>query len=143
MTQTGSHAALRTILGILAVVLTAGGVVLLFATSWLVSMIPAQPQFAVSTLTIIFLKALGAIGFMFAYLLFTASRDPVRYVAIVDAFAGLLLLGAALDVWAVNTLNFGSIYPGHLIWLRVAVRIALAIVLIALRPRASAPTPRV
>lgn len=53
----------------------------------------------------------------------------------IDAFIAILVLFAALDIWAVMTLNFGTILPYHLIWLREAVRIGLAIVLFVMRPK--------
>lgn len=135
MTAAGTHGALRGLLLVLAILMVVGGLVVTFWTSGFISVIPVQPQFALSALSMVIIKALGLIAVMIGYLAFRASQDPVRYVAVIDALIFLLLALAALDLWATLTQNIGTVYPRHLIWLREAVRIIVAIALIILRPR--------
>lgn len=142
MTAVDSHRALRTLLLILAILFMAGGLAVVFWTSGIVSMIPVEPQLAVSLLSLLILKALGVFVIAFGYLALRASRDPVRNVAVIDAIIFVALGLAALDLWAVTTQNFGAVVPAHLIWLREAVRVTLAVVLFVLRPRRSGAVAR-
>ena len=68
-------------------------------------------------------------------LLWLASRNPVRNVAIVDGLiAGLCILAVTplLSLWMTD---IRSIYPAYFLWGRSAVRLALAALLYWLRPR--------
>jgi hypothetical protein len=71
---------------------------------------------------------------MLGILLWFASRNPVRNVAVVDALiAGLciLTLTPLLSLWMTD---IRSIYPGYLLWGRSAMRLAVAALLYWLRP---------
>ncbi len=72
---------------------------------------------------------------MFSLLLFFASRDPLRNVAIVDALIVGLCVLVLTPLLSLYTLGLGRLYPGYLIWGRSAVRLALAALLYYLRPR--------
>jgi hypothetical protein len=130
-----SHRALRALLLVLAVLIGLAGVITLFGTTWLYTTF-ITPAFGVGTLiTDVILKYVGVLALVMAYLLYTASRDPVRYVAVIDAFAGAAILFALIDMYSVVYLGLSSYYSPYLIWGRAFVRLALAGVLIAMRPR--------
>ena len=72
---------------------------------------------------------------MLTLMLFFASRDPVRNVAIVDAvIAGLVVL-AVTPLLSMYTLEIQKIHPGYLVWGRSFVRLAIAALLYLLKPR--------
>ena len=93
------------------------------------------PEGEVSTLLLSLLKEMGGIVLMLAALLWFASRNPVRNVAIVDGLiVGLCILALTplLSLW---TTDIRSMYPAYLLWGRCAVRSAIAALLYWLRPR--------
>jgi len=103
--------------------------------SFIVRVFLHPPESEVSTLLLFALKELGGFALMLSVMLFLASRDPVRNVAIIDAvIAGLCIL-AVTPLVSFYTLDIERIYPGHLVWGRSVVRLALAALLYFLRPR--------
>lgn len=93
------------------------------------------PESEVSTLLLFVLKEMGGFAIMLSLLLFFASRDPVRNVAVVNAVIvgfGILALTPLLSL---STLDIQRIYPGHLVWGRSVVRLAIAALLYFLKPR--------
>jgi len=79
------------------------------------------PEGEVTTLLLSLLKEMGGMVLMLGVLLWLASGDPVRNLAIVDALiAGLciLTLTPLLSLW---TTDIRSMYPGYLLWGRSAV----------------------
>ena len=90
------------------------------------------PPLAVERLHV---KEMGGMVLMLGVLLWLASRDPVRNVAIVDALiVGLCILAVTplLSLWMTD---IRSMYPAYLLWGRSAVRLAIAALLYWLRPR--------
>lgn len=72
---------------------------------------------------------------MVSVMLFFAARDPVRNVAIIDAFIlGLCVLSLAA-LLSVNLLD--GFYPAYLVWGTALARLAVAAVLFYARPRAT------
>jgi hypothetical protein len=66
---------------------------------------------------------------MLSLMLFFASRNPVRNLAIVNAvIAGLGIL-ALTPLLSFYTLDIQKIYPGRLVWGRSLVRLAIAALL--------------
>jgi hypothetical protein len=93
------------------------------------------PEGEVSTLLLSLLKETGGMALMLAALLWLASRNPVRNVAIVDALiAGLCILAVTplLSLWMTD---IGRVYPAYFLWGRSVVRLAIAALLYWLRPR--------
>ena len=74
------------------------------------------------------------------YLLCAAARDPVRYAAIVDTLIFFCLGAGVLTIYADLALGARAYYPSAYLVTRGVVQIAIGAVLIALRPRAAAPT---
>ena len=123
-------------LGFFSLALAVGGVLMIFSNkSFIVRVFLHPPESEVSTLLLFALKELGGFALMLSVMLFLASRDPVRNVAIIDAvIAGLCIL-AVTPLVSFYTLDIERIYPGHLVWGRSVVRLALAVLLYFLRPR--------
>ena len=113
-----------------------GGLLLIFAEKPLIVRIFLRPpEGEVSTLFLSTLKEMGGMALMLGIMLWFASRNPVRNVAVVDALiAGLCILAVTplLSLWMTD---ISSIYPGYLLWGRSAVRFAVAAFLYWLRPR--------
>ena len=134
------YRALRTILFIFSLLAAAKGMVMIFGGKpMMMRMFLRPPESEVSILLLSILKELGGMILMFSVLLFFASRDPVRNVAIVDALIVGLCVLVVTPLLSLYTLDLRGLFPGYLIWGRSAVRLALAALLYYLRPREATP----
>ena len=132
------YRALRVVLGFLSLFMAIGGVVLIFSSKPLILRLFLHPPEAeISTLFLFALKEMGGFALMLAVMAFFAARDPVRNVAIIDAFTVGLCILAVTPLVSRRMLDIQSIYPGHLVWARSVIRLALAALLYFLRPRES------
>jgi hypothetical protein len=113
-----------------------GGLLMIFAEKPLIVRIFLRPpEGEVSTLLLSLLKEMGGMVLMLAALLWLASRNPARNVAVLDALiVGLciLTLTPLLSLWMTD---IGRMYPPYLLWGRSVVRLAIAALLYWLRPR--------
>src|SRR5262249_7990500 len=133
-TSRGRHGALRGLLGVMAAVVTLGGLLALIGTSWILDL-GAMRGLLSGSAAGLFLRFVGVLALSLAYLLYQAARDPERYVAVIDAFVFVLIAGAMIDVYAALThMVAGAFLPG-LVWGRAAFRLIVAVSLIAWRPR--------
>ena len=131
-----SYRALRVVLGFLSLLMAIGGVLLIFGSKPLIMrMFMHPPESEVSTLLLAAVKEMGGLALMGSVMLFLASRDPERNVAIIDAFCVGLCILAVTPLVSLYTSDLGRLYAGHLIWGRSIVRLALAGLLYYLRPR--------
>ena len=127
---------LRIILGIVSVFSAAAGLLLVFSGKpLLMRLLLRPPETEVSTLLFFMMRELGGLALMFSVLLFSASRDPVRNVAIVNGLIVGICILAITPLMSLYTLDIRRLYPGYLIWGRSLIRLALAAVLYFLRPR--------
>ena len=130
------YRALRIVLRIFSILIAAGSLLMIFSGKPVVVRIFLRPpEGEVSTLLLFVLKEMGGLMVMLSLLLWFASRDPVRNVAVVDALiVGLCILSVTplLSLWM---LPVRAIYPTFLIWGRSVVRLAIAALVYALRPR--------
>ena len=130
------YRALSILLRVFSFLAALGGLLLIFAEKPLIMRILLRPpEGEVSMLFLSTLKEMGGMMLMLGILLWFASRNPVRNVAVVDALiAGpcILALTPLLSLWL---RDIRSIYPGYLLWGRSAVRLAVAGLLHWLRPR--------
>ncbi len=130
------YRALRIILGIFSLLAAAGGLLFIFSGKPLImGLFLGPPESEVSTLLLFMMKEMGGFSLMLSLMLFFASRDPVRNVAIVNAVIIGLSLLALTPLLSLYTLDIRRLYPGYLIWGRSLVRLVLAAVLFYLRPR--------
>jgi hypothetical protein len=136
------YRALVTLLGFLSFLMAIGGAVLIFSSKPLILRLFLHPPEAeISTLLLAALKEMGGFALMLAVMVFFAARDPMRNVAIIDALAVGLCILAVTPLVSLWMLDIQSIYPGHLIWARSVIRLALAVLLYYLRPRESGWKP--
>jgi hypothetical protein len=135
--QSKSHRALRILMLLFAIVEALVGVLFLFGPGRFLSFLPAGLTVASPEFTFALLKLLGALALALGYLSYAASRDPVRYVAVIDAFAFLLIAAAAIDIFSLMGHVPGTLFAARVVIPREAVRLLLAAWLIWLRPRAA------
>jgi hypothetical protein len=130
-----TYRVLRVVLGFLSLLLAIGGVLMIFGSKPLIMrLFMHPPEFEISTL-LLALKEMGGLTLMVSVMLFLASRDPERNVAIIDAVSVGLCILAVTPLVSLYTSDLGRLYAGHLIWGRSIVRLALAGLLYYLRPR--------
>jgi hypothetical protein len=131
------HRALRIVLGVFALLTAAAGLlVILSGKPLVIRLFLSPPEAEISTLLLFMLKEMGGVVLMFSFMLFLASRDPARNVAIIDAFIVGLCILAVTPLVSLYTLDIRQLYPGYLVWGRAIIRLALAALLFWLRPRA-------
>jgi hypothetical protein len=122
-----SYRGLRIMLGFLSVFVGVGGLVMIVGGQPLmVRLFLRPPESEVSTLLLVMMKEMGGLFLMFSLLLYFASRDPIRNVAIVNAFIVGLCVLALTPLLSLYILELRRLYPAYLIWGRSAVRLALA-----------------
>lgn len=125
---------LSILLRVFSLLAALGGLLLIFAEKPLIVRILLRPpEGEVSTLFLSMLKEVGGMMLMLGILMWFASRNPVRNVAVVDALiAGLCILALTpfLSLWMTDIRS-----PGYLLWGRSAVRLAVPALLYRLRPR--------
>jgi hypothetical protein len=127
---------LRIVLGIFSFLAAAGGLLLIFSGKPLVlRLFLRPPESEVSTLLLSMMKEMGGLVLMLSLMLFFASRDPARNVAIINAVIVGLCILAVTPLLSLYALDIRRLYPGYLIWGRSLVRLVLAAVLFFLRPR--------
>jgi hypothetical protein len=130
------YRALYILLRVFSLLAALGGLLMILAEKPLIVRILLRPpEREVSTLLLSLLKEIGGMVLMLSVLLWLASRNPVRNVAIVEALiAGLCILAVTplLSLWMTD---IRSMYPAYLLWGRSAVRLAMAALLYWLRPR--------
>lgn len=136
--RTGSgsgYGALSIVLYIISTIEFIGGALLVVASGWILSFAPAALPFASSGYAVALLKAIGIIAIALSYLVCAAARDPVRYVAVIDALIFVLIAAAVLNVYALGQLHLGAYYPPAYLIVRAAIQLLIAAALIAMRPR--------
>ncbi|HET7206979.1 MAG TPA: hypothetical protein VFI95_10415 [Terriglobales bacterium] len=127
---------LRMLLRVFAALLPVGSMFMIFSSKELLTRMFLMPPVAeVSTLLLFVVKELGGIMLMLGALMWLAARDPVRIVAVIDAFILGFCVLAVTPLVARAMLPIREIYPDLLVWGRSVVRLAIAGVLYWLRPR--------
>ena len=131
-----AYRVLRIVLRVFSLLAAIGGLFMILADKPLVVRVFLQPpEGEVSTLLLSLLKEMGGVTLMVSLLLWLAARNPVRYIAVVDALiVGLCILSVTplLSLWGTDIRN---IYPAYLLWGRSVVRLAIAALLYWLKPR--------
>jgi len=127
---------LRIFLRVFSLSAGVGGLLMIFAEKPLIVRIFLRPpEGEVSTLLLFLLKELGGMALMLGVLLWLASRNPVRNVAIVDGLIAGLCILAVTPVLSLCMTDIRSVYPAYLLCWRSAVRLAIGALLYWLRPR--------
>ena len=134
--MTEPRSVLRIVLRAFSILVAVGSLLMIFSSRPLMMRVLLRPpESEVSTLLLFVVREMGGLFLMLSVLLYLASRDPVRNVAIIDAvIVGLLVLALTplISLWK---LDIGRLYPGYLVWGRSLVRLAIAALLFYLRPR--------
>ena len=134
------YRALRVILGLIALFAAVGSLVTIFSSkAVLMRLFLSPPEAEISTLLLFMMKEMGGFLFMLSLMLFFASRDPARNVAIIDALIAGLCLWVITPLLSLYTLDIDKLYPAWMFWVRSLVRAALAGLLFYLRPRENVP----
>ena len=122
---------LRIVLGFLSLLLAVAGILLIFSSRPLIMrMFMHPPESEISTLLLAAVKEMGGLALALSAMLFFASRDPERNVAVVDGMTVGLCILAVTPLLSLYTLDVQRLYPGYLIWARSLVRLALAGILL-------------
>ena len=125
-------------LRIVSVLIGVGGLLMIFSSRPLILWVFMHPpESEVSTLLLALLKEMGGMMLLLSVMLFLASRDPARNVAILDALIVGLFVLAITPLLSLKMTDIGKLYPAYLIWGRALVRLVLAGVLLWVRPRAA------
>ena len=123
-------------LRVVSVLVGVGGLLMIFSSRPLILQVFMHPpESEVSTLLLALLKEMGGMMLMLSVMLFLASRDPARNVAILDALTVGLFILAITPLLSLKMTDIGRLYPAYLIWGQSLVRLALAMVLVYVRPR--------
>ena len=132
------HRVLRIVLGFLSILLAVAGILLIFSSKPLIMrMFMHPPDSEISTLLLAAVKETGGLALALSVMLFLASRDPERNVAIIDGMTVGLCILAVTPLISLYTLDVQTLYPAYLVWGRSLVRLVLAGILYYLRPRES------
>jgi hypothetical protein len=134
------HRGLTILLYVISALQGFAGLMLLFASSWVLTMGHPILGFGRAAAEISFLKAIGVVVLAFSYLTCVAARDPVRYVAVIDALIFLVLAAVVLNVYTIAYLHISPFYSLYLMG-RTVVQLAIGIALIAMRPKRTAGAP--
>jgi hypothetical protein len=133
-----SYKGLSALLFVLAVLEAAAGLVLIFGSNWVLSMVPAGLPVAGTAFLTIFMKAVGLFALGFGYLLCVTAREPARYVSVIDTLIFVLLASGFLIGYALGVMHIGQYFPGNYIVIRIIIQVILAVALIMMRPKAAA-----
>src|SRR5260370_1866115 len=130
------YRALRILLRVFSLLAALGGLLMIFAEKPLIVRILLRPpEGEVSTLLLSLLKEMGGMVLTLGVLLWLASCNPLRNVAVVDALIAGLCILAVTPLLSLLMTDIRSLYPGDLLWWRSTVRLAMAPFLSSLRPR--------
>jgi hypothetical protein len=130
------YRALQVTLRIFSVLLVVGALFMILGSrEFVIRVFMHPPEAEVSTLLLFLLKEMGGIVLMVSAMLFRASRDPERNVAVVDGLIVGMVILAVTPLLSLYSLDIRRVYPGHLIWGRSVVRLVLAALFFYLRPR--------
>jgi len=129
---------LTILLWVLAALIVVAGLLVIFATAWFLGLVQSSEWFGASPLVPLLFKFLGVLALGLGYLVSCAARDPVRYVAVIDVMAFFAIVGAIIDAIAALNHVYGPLFPAGALWARAIVRLIIAVLLIAWRPRQTA-----
>ena len=128
------HRGLKALLYVISALQGVAGLMLLFASDWVLTMGHPLLGLGGATLAVAFLKAIGIIVLGFSYLTCVAARDPVRYIAVVDTLIFLVLAAVVLNLYTIAFLHISPYYTFYLMG-RTVIQLVIGIALIALRPK--------
>jgi len=127
---------LRIVLLILSIVIAASGVLMIFGSKTLVVWaFMHPPEHEVTNLFMLMMKQMGGIFLMLSLMLYLIFRDPVKNIAIFDAFLVGLTILALTPLLSAHTLTLWPPYTAFGLWLKALLRLGFVALLFYLRPR--------
>ncbi len=125
---------LRVVLFAISALEGVAGLVLIFATGWVLMLSGS----GLSSFDPYLLKGIGLVALAFGYLLCVAARQPARYVAVIDMLIFVAFAAAILNVYGLVALGIGAYFPASYLIARTIVQVVIGFVLFVLRPRGTA-----
>ena len=139
-----SETVLRVVYAILGVDALLKSILLVFGGKWvLVLAFPGIPSSEISKLLLLARQEYGALEFGVAVILFLSLRNPRNTLPVLYGIAAALFLGAVVPLLGAYRLGLTALFSGYAMWLHSAVRIAMAGLLLFLRPsKATSKSPQ-
>jgi hypothetical protein len=132
---TTPYRALRVVLVVMSVLAAVAGLLMVFGSkSLLIRVFLHPPESEMSTLLLFVLKELGGFALTLSVMLFFAYRDPARNMVVIDVLMVGLCIFAITPLVSLYTTDISRLYPSWMIWGRCLGRLALAVLLLYLRP---------
>lgn len=130
------YRALRIILLGLAILSASEGALMIFGgKSLMIRAFMHPPDYEVSNLFMMMMKQTGGLLVMLGLMLYATFRDPVRNIAILNAFLVGLIILAFTPILTVYTLNLWPPYTPLGLWLKACMKLGVVGLLYWLRPK--------
>ena len=130
-----SETVLRVAYALLGVDALLKSILLVFGGKWvLVLAFPGIPSSEISKLLLLTRQEYGALEFGVAVILVLSARNPRNTLPILYGIAAALFLGAVVPLLGAYRLGLTALFSGYAMWLHSAIRIAVAGLLLYLRP---------
>jgi len=130
-----SETVLRVVYALLGVDALLKSILLVFGGKWvLVLAFPGIPSSEISRLLLLTRQEYSALEFGVAVILFLSVRNPRDTLPVLYGIAAALFLGAVVPLLGAYRLGLTALFSGHAMWLHSAIRIAVAGLLLYLRP---------
>ena len=130
-----SEAVLRVVYALLGVDALLKSILLVFGGKWVLLLaFPGIPNSEISKLLLLTRQEYGALEFGVAVILFLSVRNPRNTLPVLYGIAAALFLGAVVPLLGAYRLGLTALFSGYAVWLHSALRIAVAGLLLYLRP---------
>ena len=130
-----SETVLRVVSALLAVDALLKSILLVFGGKWALRLaFPGIPSSEISKLVLLTRQESGAIEFGVAVILFLSMRNPRNSLPVLYGIAAALFIGAVLPLVGTYRLGLVPFFPAYAMWLHSAIRIAVAGLLLYVRP---------
>ena len=130
-----SETVLRVAYALLGVDALLKSILLVFGGKWaLMLAFPGIPSSEISKLLLLTRQETGALEFGVAVILFLSVRNPRNSLPVLYGIAAALFIGAVVPLLGTYRLGLTSLFSGYAMWLHSAIRIAVAGLLLYVRP---------
>lgn len=130
-----SETVLRIVYALLGVDALLKSILLVFGGKWaLMLAFPGIPSSEISKLLLLTRQESGALEFGVAAILFLSAQNPRNSLPVLYGIAAALFMGAVVTLLGTYRLGLVPLFSGYAIWLHSAIRIAVAGLLLYLRP---------
>ena len=130
-----SKTVLRVVYALLGVDALLKSILLVFGGKWaLMLAFPGIPSSEISKLVLLTRQESGALEFGVAVILFLSMRNPRNSLPVLYGIVVALFIGAVVPLLGTYRLGLTPLFSGHAIWVHSAIRIAVAGLLLYVRP---------